>query len=534
MFKASHVLDVKFNSSHDDFCFFDARVKACMTRNKMYRTKVRQNKTGEVVSAQYTCKAGANGYCKHVGALLYAMLDFSESGLEQIPPNTSCTERPQQWHKPTQRTSNVPVLFRYILIIKHDYDADKRKKTEKRTERKNEKETYSSCPSFALQVTRKQIKDLYNELKNLPMESNAVILNWQPVTVKTIEDKFAKHTVLVDHDYLPGKHERNETQTEVEASKCELYRLFKKAPVHCFGKNQCEPLDINFLPDLIISHSLAISNLPEQQTETSMIVETETDEAMISEETLNDDPDFQSNSNFTIPNPTQCYPDDLNLTDENFIAVCKKMNNIKILTEDGINTIEEKTRGQSSNSDWFQYRCGRLTASKFGEIRNRRVTTPPDRLVRDEFQYNGRPNIPYQCQVGLEMEPVIIGKYIQHQEHNGREGITVKDKGLVIDKDNPVLGASVDGEVSDPTNKYHPIGNLGAKYKLFPSKLKEQMDTKQSSLLKVLAKHTKNLCLEITESGLRLKQKHLYYKQVQGVWRSLESHGVILLCTLIS
>ena len=91
LFKASHVLDVKFNSSHDDFCFSDARVKASMTRNKMYRTKVRQNKTGEVVSAQCTCKAGADGYCKHVGALLYAILDFSECGLGKIPPNTSCT-----------------------------------------------------------------------------------------------------------------------------------------------------------------------------------------------------------------------------------------------------------------------------------------------------------------------------------------------------------------------------------------------------------------------------------------------------------
>ena len=70
------------------------------------------------------------------------------------------------------------------------------------------------------------------------------------------------------------------------------------------------------------------------------------------------------------------------------------------------------------------------------------------------------------------MEPVIIGKYIQHQENNGHEGITVKDKGLVIDKDNPVLAAGVDGEVSDPTNKYHPIGYLVAKYQLFPSKLK--------------------------------------------------------------
>ena len=297
--------------------------------------------------------------------------------------------------------------------------------------------------------------------------------DWQPVTVKTIQDRFANHIVLVDDDYyLPGKHKRNDTQTEVEASKCELDHLFKKAPVHCFGKNQCEPLDIKFLPDLIISHSVAISNLPEQQTETSMIVETETDKAMRSEETLNDDPDFQSNGNFTIPNPTQCYPDDLGLADENFIAVCKEcMKTIKI-TKDGVNTVEEKTRGQSSNSDWFQYRCGRLIAPKFGEISNRRVTTPPDRLVRNVFQYNCRPNIPYQCQVGLQMEPVIIGRYIQHQENNGHEGITVKDKGLVIDKDNPVLAAGVDGEVSDPTNKYHPIGHLEAKYKLFPSKLK--------------------------------------------------------------
>ena len=39
------------------------------------------------------------------------------------------------------------------------------------------------------------------------------------------------------------------------------------------------------------------------------------------------------------------------------------------------------------------------------------------------------------------------------------------------------------------------------------------MGTKQTSLLEVLAKHTKNFCLEITESGLRLKQTHLYYIQ---------------------
>ena len=153
--------------------------------------------------------------------------------------------------------------------------------------------------------------------------------------------------------------------------------------------------------------------------------------------------------------------------------VCKEcMESIKI-TEDGINTAQEKTRGQSSNSEWFKYRNGRLTASKFGEISNRRVTTPPDRLVRDLFQYKVRPSAPYQCEVGLEMEPVIISKYIEYQNTNGHAGITVKKKGL--DKENPVLAASVYGEVTDRTNKYHPVGNIEAKYKLpvLPSKLKE-------------------------------------------------------------
>ena len=148
------------------------------------------------------------------------------------------------------------------------------------------------------------------------------------------------------------------------------------------------------------------------------------------------------------------------------------MKSIKI-TEDGINTIEEKTRGQSSNSEWFKYRNG-LTASKFGEISNRRITTPPGRLVRDLFQYKARLNVPYQCKVGLIMEPVIISKYIEHQNIHGHEGITVKEKGLIIDKENPVLAASVDGEVTDPSNNYHPVGNIEAKYKLFPSELKNR------------------------------------------------------------
>ena len=56
MFKASHVFYVKFNCSHDDFCLFDARVKASVTRNKIYRTKLQQKKTGKVMSVNEPVK----------------------------------------------------------------------------------------------------------------------------------------------------------------------------------------------------------------------------------------------------------------------------------------------------------------------------------------------------------------------------------------------------------------------------------------------------------------------------------------------
>ena len=160
LFKASHVQDVKYNcSSHIEFCFFETKVKASMIRNKTYRTKVRLKKnTAKVDGAYCNCKAGANGYCKHVGAVLYTILDFVESGFQEIPPNKTCTEKPQEWHKPrTQTPKNAPVRFSDILMIHHDYDADKENKTGKRIQRKREKLAYTACPSYVLKVTSDQI-----------------------------------------------------------------------------------------------------------------------------------------------------------------------------------------------------------------------------------------------------------------------------------------------------------------------------------------------------------------------------------------
>ena len=94
LFKAGHVQKVKFNAtSRQHVCFFESKVKASMTKNKLYRTRVSLGKeTAGVRSGYCNCKAGATGRCKHVGALLFTILDFVESELNQIPPDTTCTE----------------------------------------------------------------------------------------------------------------------------------------------------------------------------------------------------------------------------------------------------------------------------------------------------------------------------------------------------------------------------------------------------------------------------------------------------------
>ena len=106
-----------------------------MTKNKLDRARVCLNKkTGGVRTGQWNCKAGAAGRCKHVGGLLFKILDFVEGELHVIPPDTTWTERPQQWHKPRSKASidSEAPLLRDLLVIKHSYEADKKyNKTEK-------------------------------------------------------------------------------------------------------------------------------------------------------------------------------------------------------------------------------------------------------------------------------------------------------------------------------------------------------------------------------------------------------------------
>ena len=60
---------------------------------------------GYIAEAICKCKAGQGGVYKHVAALLYTMLDYLHLGLQEIPPDMTCTEVTQKWHLPS--TANL-------------------------------------------------------------------------------------------------------------------------------------------------------------------------------------------------------------------------------------------------------------------------------------------------------------------------------------------------------------------------------------------------------------------------------------------
>ena len=119
-----------------------------------------------------------------------------------------------------QTPKNTIVYFNEILMICHDYDADRNNITNKQMKRKNEKQLYSAGPSYALKLASEQIHSFCRDLRGNPDESKPMICgllegnDYKPVIVKDLENEIAKCHVLMDHDYQTGKQK---SRPEIEA-----------------------------------------------------------------------------------------------------------------------------------------------------------------------------------------------------------------------------------------------------------------------------------------------------------------------------
>ena len=120
------------------------------------------------------------------------------------------------------------------------------------------------------------------------------------------------------------------------------------------------------------------------------------------------------------------------------------------VTMQQVREIEGKTRSQRHSPEWFAACRYRITASVFGLIYHRKPDTAPDVLVvnlLDQRQVTS-PAIKW----GIEHESEALKVYEEHQHRTGHTDLTVCPVGFHVSISHPLLGASPDGGVYDPSN----------------------------------------------------------------------------------
>ena len=66
-------------------------------------------KTGQIQLARdYSCPAGKRGYCKHIAALGYKLVDCALAKQQTLPAALTCTQIKQQWNIPSPRAEQDP------------------------------------------------------------------------------------------------------------------------------------------------------------------------------------------------------------------------------------------------------------------------------------------------------------------------------------------------------------------------------------------------------------------------------------------
>ena len=180
---------------------------------------------------------------------------------------------------------------------------------------------------------------------------------------------------------------------------------------------------------------------------------------------------------------------------------------------DDIGRIEAATRDQNDSELWHALRNGRLTSSRFGEIRNRKETTNSRRLVRDIMGYSKQmKTLPPQIRWGQENEQRAIKCYIEDRLTVGEE-MTVTPSGPHLMSNKSYLGASSDGIVlcTNVDTLHRGCVEVKCPYSI------EKSVTIELTPTEIAKKFKDKFYMELgSDDGLHLRHDHHYYAQVQG------------------
>ena len=167
--------------------------------------------------------------------------------------------------------------------------------------------------------------------------------------------------------------------------------------------------------------------------------------------------------------------------------------------------LRKNTRAQSKDIKWHNQRKSRLTASLFGHVMRRRSIHPkslvntivrPTKFTNESCKWG---------KWGSDNEKNALLKYQQHMKSNSNEIELCFSCGPVVNPKWPWLGASPDSLVKE-CGKRNACGAV---------EIKCPAPKADHTILE--ACKDKSFCLEFKENNIKLKQKHIYYYQCQGV-----------------
>lgn len=170
---------------------------------------------------------------------------------------------------------------------------------------------------------------------------------------------------------------------------------------------------------------------------------------------------------------------------ENFVNSLKKTSEERAM-------IERQTILQRDSSEWMELRRSLLTASNFGRVIKRKLTTRCANLVKDILY---KTNIDHVASIkhGLLNEKTAIMQLAK------QTGIAIEPCGLFLDEDLPFLGATPDGIISDDT-----IVEVKCPISAYKLGLDEAIEKKKINFW-------------LKDKGCsKLNKNHNWYYQVQG------------------
>ena len=159
---------------------------------KKYPVHIVCNKhCGIIQGARCVCKAGLGGFCKHVAAILFHVMDHQRRGAHVISKTAAGTSTLQTWHQPKIQ-GQACIKFSNINFESFNYERDNDPHAKAKRMKLNFQE-FSSCPDGDNCVTKEKIEKFANEMSSLGVATHFVDIlnanNCNPVhTVDSVGD----------------------------------------------------------------------------------------------------------------------------------------------------------------------------------------------------------------------------------------------------------------------------------------------------------------------------------------------------------